>query len=144
MTPRQESLYWRSWAAACRKVGCPASDNVGRHAIHEAALGYDKSHKEFTNAELDKVLARLRLVVDPDDIEARLTIDDPERRPRRRLEYAIKRFPEALVRKICLDAFKVANWADLDFQQLGFLVKRLKRIQYRWQHKAPEAAQQTA
>jgi hypothetical protein len=57
MTRKQDFLYWREWQAAAElytSLDLPAPD---RHALHQAALGADKSHKDFTNADLDKVLA---------------------------------------------------------------------------------------
>lgn len=67
MTPKQESLYWREWAAV--RAAWPEAD---RHELHLRALGADKSHKTFTNLEFDKVLAEFRSLSRPADLAAQL------------------------------------------------------------------------
>ena len=52
MTKAQIRLYWREWNKV--RKAAPETD---RHELHSKALGYDASHKEFTNGDLDKVLA---------------------------------------------------------------------------------------
>lgn len=81
MTPKQQKLYWREWSAA-RKAD-PAAD---RHALHAQALGHDQSHKDFSNRDLDKVLAQFRAKSRPDDLSAQIR---PHVQPRRRLLYKI-------------------------------------------------------
>ena len=51
MTTLQNSLYFREWGrvrAACKQQGFPVPD---RHFLHVKALGQDKSHLDFTNAD---------------------------------------------------------------------------------------------
>ena len=70
MTPKQTSLYWREWSKAKRalvSLSLPKGEGQGegsspdwdqkRYELHHSALGHDKSSKDFTNADLDKVLA---------------------------------------------------------------------------------------
>lgn len=66
MTSKQQSLYWRRWAAALRglqargAVPTPlpsAEADTLRHNAHLSALGYQRSSKLLTNTELDAVLA---------------------------------------------------------------------------------------
>src|ERR1035441_6708450 len=59
MTPSQNSLYFREWGrvrAACKQQGFPVPD---RRFLHIKALGQDKSHLDFTNADFDLVLAEI-------------------------------------------------------------------------------------
>src|ERR1051326_7166699 len=67
MTKKQESLYWREWAAV-RK----ASPQAARHELHLRALGRDKSHVLFTNLDFDRVLAEFRSISRPSDVAAQL------------------------------------------------------------------------
>ena len=60
MTASQNRLYFREWGsvrAACKAHGWPVPD---RHELHVRALGFDKSHLDFNNEDLDKVLAEFR------------------------------------------------------------------------------------
>lgn len=71
MTTAQDKLYWREWAAVKRMAGDEASENL-RHDLHIRALGEDKSHKDFSNAEFDLVLGAFRAVSRPADVDAQL------------------------------------------------------------------------
>jgi hypothetical protein len=52
-----------------------------RHALTRRALGVDKSSKDFTNADLDKVLARIKAEREPGNLNAQLALlDSPEKR----------------------------------------------------------------
>jgi hypothetical protein len=93
ISKKQDSLYWREWAAAkkfCASLDLPEPD---RHQLHTQALGADKSHKDFTNADLDKVLAAFRAISDPANVQAQLRQID---QPRTRLLYAINRLSAQL------------------------------------------------
>ena len=67
MTEKQEKLYWREWAAV--RAAWPEAD---RHELHARALGTDKSHRIFSNADFDRVLAQFRAVSRPTDVDAQL------------------------------------------------------------------------
>ncbi len=67
MSPKQTKLYWREWAAV-RRVD-PQAD---RRALTVRALGVAKSSKDFTNADLDRVLAVFRAVSRPADVDGQL------------------------------------------------------------------------
>lgn len=57
MSPSQKALYWREWGRvrqACLKHDLPIPE---RHSLHARALGHDRSSKDFTNDDLDQVLA---------------------------------------------------------------------------------------
>ncbi len=89
MTPRQIAFYWRlvsAWRAARLARGLPAGD-AERHALTRKALGYERSSKQLTNAELDRVLAALFAEARPNDLDAQLRqIDQPEARQARLLQ----------------------------------------------------------
>jgi hypothetical protein len=72
MNPKQNTLYWREWGAltrACKAAGQAVPD---RHDLHVRALGSDKSHKSFTNAEFDKVLGVFRSYSQPAAVDQQL------------------------------------------------------------------------
>ena len=92
MTALQNRLYFREWGrvrAACKQQGFPIPD---RHGLHVKALGFDKSHLDFTNEDLDQVLAEFRAISQPDNLAAQLRQQDM---PRRRLPYSIRRLAAA-------------------------------------------------
>lgn len=78
ITSRQNALYWREWAAAKRalmpgrETWTKLEENERRHDITIEALGRDKSHLEFTNADFDKVLGALRAISKPGDLNAQI------------------------------------------------------------------------
>lgn len=83
MTGAQTAMYFSLWQRIrdVRKAkGLPCGD-VERHALHKKALGFPKSSKDFTNADLDKVKAVMLAELEPDNLEAQLKqIDQPEAR----------------------------------------------------------------
>lgn len=83
MNAAQTMLYFREVGRArdvMKAKGLPFGD-VQRHALHKKALGVTKSSKDFTNSDLDKVLAALRALIDPGDLRAQLrALDQPDLR----------------------------------------------------------------
>jgi hypothetical protein len=116
MTSSQNRFYWREWAkasAACKARGWAVPD---RHALHVRAFGLDKSHLDFSNEDLDKVLAEFRAISSPEDLAAQLRQQD---QPRRRLIYAITQLaPEAYWRAIARAKFGTADETALSLEQL--------------------------
>ena len=80
MNPAQIGLYRREWGQV-RKVlrarGLPPEQaDAERHAMHVAALGKDKSSKDFTNTDLNKILTAFRAVIQPpEDLDLALAVD---------------------------------------------------------------------
>lgn len=131
-TKRQMFLYWRLWRDACAAQGwdaIPAArrDDL-RHECHRKALGYDRSSKDFTNQEFDRIKYWFRLLIDEDDIEAVIFWQDPHAKTVDRMEHAISDFPEALVCHICRSKFNTSNWRDLAPDQVYQLIVTLNRI----------------
>ena len=116
MTPAQNALYFREWGrvrSVCKQQGFPIPD---RHDLHVKALGLDKSHLDFTNADFDRVLAEFRAISQPDNLAAQLRQQDM---PRRRLLYSIRRLAaEPYWRAIAQDKFGTADESRLDLDQL--------------------------
>lgn len=75
MTAKQDTLYWREWGAVSRRCKADGLDVPDRHALHAKALGADKSHKTFTNADFDKVLAEFRAWSEPGDLRGQMQQD---------------------------------------------------------------------
>lgn len=67
MTDKQKWLYFKEWAAV-RRVDAQAD----RHELHIKALGRDKSSKELTNSEFDKVLGVFRAISQPASVDQQL------------------------------------------------------------------------
>lgn len=116
MTALQNNLYFREFGrvcAVCKQQGFPIPD---RHELHVMALGLDKSHLEFTNQDLDLVLAEFRAISQPDNLAAQLRQQD---QPRTRLLYSIRSLaPEPYWRAIARDKFGTDDLASLDLVQL--------------------------
>ena len=116
MTPAQNKLYFREWGrvrSVCKQQGFPIPD---RHDLHVKALGLDRSHLDFTNEDLDQVLAEFRAISQPDNLAAQLRQQD---QPRRRLLYSIMRLAdEPYWRAIARDKFGTPDETRLDLVQL--------------------------
>lgn len=138
MNPKQQSLYFREWGYVrgyCKAKRLPEPD---RHDLHVQALGMDKSSKDFTNEDLDKVLAVFRAVHQPANLNAQLR---QLRQPRKRAEFPFPELlkllglyigdPEAYVAEICHDKFRAgvrpADWRALSDVQLQHLRYTLNR-----------------
>lgn len=85
MTTAQTAKYFFEWGRArdfFRGRGMPhAEADAQRHRLHVKALGRAKSSKDFTNADLDKVIAAFRAVWDGGNLDAQLAqIEMPEKR----------------------------------------------------------------
>ncbi len=99
MSPAQNSLYWREWAAAKRALMPGRStwtkleETERRHEITIEALGIDKSHLDFDNADFDKVLGALRAISKPGDLNAQIR---QARGQHRRMHYELDRLMEKL------------------------------------------------
>ena len=77
MTPKQEALYWREWAAVRRVLpglGAQMTESELRHWLTRQALGADKPHKAFTNLDFDRWLAVARGYTRMDDLGEQLRL----------------------------------------------------------------------
>lgn len=122
MNAKQQRLYLSRWLAVkgvlVKLGGYSAKEaDAMRHEIHADALGKDKSSKDFTNAELDRVL---------DAFDKYLAIQNPQV-GQRAVEGPLKRavmgvekvgWPEPYVQAVALDKFGTAEWRGLSVEQL--------------------------
>lgn len=120
MTKKQTALYWREWA----KVRKDAPD-TDRHALHLEALGYERSSKELSNTEFDKILGAMRAISEPWNINAQMRQMDASAT---RLRYSITRkAPQAYIAAILRDRFAGRTLDDLDETELTQLRNTLDR-----------------
>jgi hypothetical protein len=114
--------FARSLAAAAHR-GLKVDDL--RHGAHVLALGRDKSSAQLTNTELDRVVALFRLLAAPEDLAAIIAWDAYQRGEDpgalTRVEYFIRRCPEAYVRSVCHGRFGTRNWESLTIAQKKLL-----------------------
>lgn len=88
MTPAQNSLYFFHWGKVRTHYLGKGIDlkqvDAKRHELHVKALGVRKSSKDFTNTDLDKVIAAFRAVYDDENFAAQMQQQDqPEERRRK-------------------------------------------------------------
>lgn len=128
--PEADRIYQRAWqhaeAVAQRECRAVLPDDL-RHGIHVAALGRDKSSKVLTNAELDRVLAAMRVLAMPDDVDAMVKWEHPEAEERRRRVWWIThRCKPEYVSAVCRDMYGHGEVAELDDHQVGGLYATLR------------------
>lgn len=96
-----------------------------RHGCHVLALGRDKSSEDLTNAELDRIVTLFQVLTDPDNLTSRLKWDAYERGEDpgavQRVEYFIRRCPDAYVRAVSHGLFGTRQWESLTVKQKGRL-----------------------
>lgn len=96
-----------------------------RHGCHILALGKDKSSMDLTNAEIDRVVTLFQYLGAPENLtfvmkwQAYLRGEDPG--AVNRVEYFIRRCPDAYVRAVSADKFGTRNWENLTVKQKGLL-----------------------
>lgn len=117
ITKAQNSLYWREWSRAKKAAQLTDAD---RHRLHVEALGYDKSHTSFENAELDKVLGVFRAHSQPANLKAQLAqLAQPDTRLLAKIRAQVKCLalfvdqPEAYLRRLLRDRFHTTYLEDL-------------------------------
>ena len=122
MTAKQESLYWRRWGRV-RKVLIELGEfskedaDAHRHDIHREALGADKSHKDFTNKDLDRVLDAFDAIL---VIQEGARAGDRSDQPVKRLIWSIEHLglPSDYIQAIARDQFKTSDWRSLTEDEL--------------------------
>ena len=122
MTKPQHNFYIHEWSrcwkilrAADPSLAARESERV-RHDFHVHVLGHDKSHLDFTNRELDLLLAAFHAISAPDDLNFQLR---QQRQAETRLRHSVRaRAPEAYRRAILTDRFHVETEDDLGESEL--------------------------
>jgi hypothetical protein len=124
MTPRQNRAYWIRWnevRSVLTSMGEFSKEDAEaeRHEITRAALGKEKSSKDFSHRDLDAIFDHfdqyLVLLKGPQSGPTRA-----ESQPIKRLIYAIERLglPEPYLQSIARDQFKTSDWRSLTERQL--------------------------
>ncbi len=112
-----------------------------RHACHVVALGKDKSSKTMTNAETDRVVSLIRLMTDPDDLDAVMAYSDPTISARQRLLWVLDQAPMGYVAKICESMFGTADWSTLEQDCLSQLAGIVRQRRKAWNQSNAEVGQ---
>jgi len=132
ITEKQDGKYWRLWSAVRR-----IRPDADRHALHIEALGYDKSHKDMTNGELDKVFAEFTAIIDPAGLDKQMEF---RRQPRKRLLYSIAHLaPAAYTGEILRVRFQGRALEDLDQSGLVQLRNTLAARMNAQRHRAAQS-----
>ena len=120
MTAKQDAFYWREWGALSRRCRAEGWTVPDRHALHARALGCDKSHKVFNNADFDQILGVFRGYSQAENVDAQLRqIAQPAARKHAKIEQLMQCLAlyvtdaETYVGHICRDKFGAADWNDL-------------------------------
>ncbi|HVU07639.1 MAG TPA: hypothetical protein VHG89_03750 [Verrucomicrobiae bacterium] len=101
-----------------------------RHAVHIVALGRQRSSKDFTNKEFNKVRLVLQLCADFDNLQAQMEQANPEMAERGSfVAFLRKKAHEGLIITISQNAFGTKHWDDLPIEKLRWLSKQLKERQ---------------
>jgi hypothetical protein len=75
MIPDVAKKHFAEWRDVCQVRGWSSSDRALRHAVYQAALGEDKDWQHFNDADWDRVFARLKRLLDPDDLNAVMEVE---------------------------------------------------------------------
>lgn len=126
MSPKQTLLYFREWGKVrerARAQGTPAAEcDAMRHALHQKALGYQRSSKLFTNGELDKVLAVFRAISRSGDLNCQI---DAQQQPLKRRMHVLRALcaelgqPISYAEGIALQAAGREEFSTIDLDTLS-------------------------
>lgn len=117
MTIKQHKLYIGEWSKVAKTTQC--ATNEYRYELHEKAHA-PRSSKDFTNADLDRVLGVFRAISQPANLAMQMR---QQSQPATRLIWKIKRLaPEAYWRHIAEAKFGAADLDELTEAQLKQLV----------------------
>jgi hypothetical protein len=123
-------LVWTAAAQLARRDLTALKPDHLRHAVTIVALKRDKSSRDFTDDEADRVVTLMRLLADPDNLDHLQSWLDPDIARRRRLEWRARQVPPAYIAQLSADKFGTRNWQSLTTDQLRQLVLTLR-------HRAP-------
>ena len=119
LTP-QEAKYWKLWRIYCKKYGKKSGDSQTRHEFHSEALGYEKSHKDFSNFEYDIVYSALLCSINERKFDREEYLDAAQNGARTRKVFSISQLaPEAYIIHVAKQKFKLFNdWRNLPIKEL--------------------------
>ncbi|MES2219376.1 MAG: hypothetical protein V4587_00230 [Acidobacteriota bacterium] len=109
-----------------------------RHGCHVVAIGRDRSSKEMVNKEVERVVSLFRLLTNPENVEAQMNWDSPERAEKKNLIQAIKKkAPDEYICHIARDRwngqFEYPWWEDLPLPALRQLAMTLNNRNAKWE-----------
>jgi hypothetical protein len=107
LSVNQDRLYWREWGKAVKHCKASGLDAPDRHELHVKALGVDKSHKDFTNSDFNKILGVFRAVSQPGNLNAQKRQIEM---PRKNVLVRIEDFEPGLVKHFLAQRFTFAVW----------------------------------
>jgi hypothetical protein len=145
MTPKQTKLYWLKWGQVCESHGWTALNtdlDARRKSCHVLALGTPKSSKDFSNADLDRVLNVFSSLIDSDDLATQIDRqayetgdDDPGERKRILHKIASLGLEQPYITKVTRNMYHTSRFTDLTLDQLLNLRNTLaNRARVRDQH----------
>lgn len=118
---------WELADRYCVEKLCGMSVDVLRRACTAMVAGRWCSTKDLTNAQFDKLLALMDLLINPMNIAAVMRWSDDEAGTRKRCCWLIRNMvPEAYARHVSADKFgTVDDWEDLPIAKLRMLTMTL-------------------
>lgn len=128
MSPRKTRLYFWEWGRVRDVLKGRGMDGAliesRRHQLHKQALGADKSSKDFTNADLDKVLAAFRAITEPGNLRAQLrALEQPaERKADVWLQI------DALLEELAVGTHEALDEYDLHERRMRYVGGILERV----------------
>jgi hypothetical protein len=109
-----------------------------RHGCNLVATGKPSS-KHLNNKETNRVATLLKLLKDPDDLDAVLDWLHPENVERRSfVSWLRKQAPAGTLVAICRNAFATVFWEDLEIQKLRWLARQVKGRGEGWRRPVEE------
>lgn len=99
LTPKQRWFYFGLWREAKkilmngRETWTKYEENLRRHELTVRALGRDKSSNDFTQRDFDKIIAELKAIVNPDDLNGQLRQQDMHTR---RMQFGLRKLMREL------------------------------------------------
>ena len=110
----------------------PRTDDF-RHACHIVAIGVNKSSLDFTNDEVERVVALFRVLTDPLNLQWLADWTDPLQAKKRNLIAAAKlKAPEAYLTAVMKGKFHTSLIEDLTIKQLQSLCFTLNERKASW------------
>lgn len=143
-TSEHHLAVWKCAADLARANQRSVTADDLRHGCHVHAIGRDKRHLDLhpTN-ECSRVFTLFKLLIEPEDLDAVMDWQDPDRDEKRRLVVGIKRMaPFAYIDSICRDKFdnyQSPFYEDLDLSQLRQLRVTLESRRRRKTELAPSS-----
>jgi hypothetical protein len=126
MSPEQRTMLFSLLNQAARKMHRTADKEL-RYELTEVALGKLKSCTKFNQGDVDLMKAHLLLIIDRDNLTARIAVDNPGIKECERLVKGIEQFlPNGLysafyepyVEKISENKFGTRYWRTLPVEKM--------------------------